>query len=185
MLQDIHDISKTVGLKMHLEKIKVMCNKHVNKDDVIVDGKKIQKIYKYVYLRKMVTKDHDQVQEIKRRIGQGNLDNIMRDKNVPMRLKWKAFTECVLPLMTYDCKTWLLSNTQLDKLITTQRKMERNMVGVTQKDRKSTNWIRKQSGVIDIIINIRESKRRWAEHMARRHDNRWTVRVTKMDTLWI
>ena len=34
MLQDIHDISKPVGLKMHLGKAKVMCNKHVNKDDV-------------------------------------------------------------------------------------------------------------------------------------------------------
>ena len=39
MLQDIHDISKSVGLKMHLGKTKIMCNKHVNKDDVIVDGK--------------------------------------------------------------------------------------------------------------------------------------------------
>ena len=38
------------------------------------------------------------------------------------------------------------------------------MVGVTLKDRKSTNWIRKQSGVTDIIRNIRESKHRWAGH---------------------
>ena len=62
----------------------------------------------------------------------------MRDKNVPMRLKRKAFNECVLPVMTYGCETWSLSNTQLEKLITTQRKMERIMVGVTLKDRKST-----------------------------------------------
>ena len=33
MFQDNHDISKPVGLKMHLGKTKVMCNKHVNKDD--------------------------------------------------------------------------------------------------------------------------------------------------------
>ena len=40
MLQDIHDISKPVGLKMHLGKTKIMCNKDVNKDNVIVDGEK-------------------------------------------------------------------------------------------------------------------------------------------------
>ena len=40
--------------------------------------------------------------------------------------------------------------------------MERIMVGVTIKDRKSTNWIRKQNGVTDTIRNIRESKHRWA-----------------------
>ena len=94
---------------MHLRKTKVMCNKHVNKDDVIVDGKKIEEVDKYVYHGQMVTKDHDQVQEMKRRIGQGcnafcKLDNIMQDKNVPMRLKRKAFNECILPVMTYGCE---------------------------------------------------------------------------------
>ena len=59
MLQGSHAISKPVGLKMHLGKTKVMCNKHVNKDDVIVDGKKIEEVDRYVYLGKMVTKDHD------------------------------------------------------------------------------------------------------------------------------
>ena len=61
MLQDIYDISKPVGLKMYLEKIKVICNKDVNKDDVIVDGKKIEEVDKYVHLGQMVTKDHDQI----------------------------------------------------------------------------------------------------------------------------
>ena len=68
MLEDIHDISKPVGLKMRLGKTKVMCNKHVNKDDAIVGGKKIRKVDRYVYLGQMVTKDHDQVQEKKRKI---------------------------------------------------------------------------------------------------------------------
>ena len=63
MFQDIHGISKPVGLKMHLGKTKVICNKHVNKDDVIVDGKKIEEFDKYVYLGQNVTKDHDHVQK--------------------------------------------------------------------------------------------------------------------------
>ena len=54
MLQDIHDISKPVGLKMHLGKTNVICNKHVNKDDVIVDGKKIDEVDRYVYLGQMM-----------------------------------------------------------------------------------------------------------------------------------
>ena len=183
MLQDIHDISKPVGLKMHLGKTKVMCNKDINKDDVIVDGKKIKEIDSYVYLRQMVNKDHDQVQKIKRRIGQGwsafcKLDNIMRVKKVPMRLKRKAFNECVLPVVTYGCETCRLA-TPNKKLVTTHKKMERIMVGVTIKDRKNTYWIQKKHGVIDIIRNIRESKHRWVGHVARRSDKRWTIRVTE------
>ena len=44
---------------------------------------------------------------------------------------------------------------------------EKIMVGVTLKDRKSTIWIRKQSGMTDIIRNTRESKHRWVDHVAR------------------
>ena len=94
---------------------------------------------------------------------------------MPMRLKRKAFNRCMLPVMASGCETWSLSNTQLKELVTTQTKMERIMVGVTLKDRKSTNWIRKQSGVTDIIRNIRESKHRWTRHVAKRHENRWTI----------
>ena len=43
-------ISNPVGLKMHLGKTKVVCNKHVNKDDAIVNGKKIEEVDRYVYL---------------------------------------------------------------------------------------------------------------------------------------
>ena len=43
MLLDIHDISKP---EVHLGKTKVMCYRHVNKNDVIVVGKKIEEIDK-------------------------------------------------------------------------------------------------------------------------------------------
>ena len=122
MLLDIHEISKEVGLQMHLGKTKVMCNKRVNKDDVIVVGKKIEEVGRYAHLGQMMTKDHHYVQDTKRRIGRGwsafgNLDNIVRDKNVPMRLKRKAFNECILPVMTYGCETWSLSVADLSLLV--------------------------------------------------------------------
>ena len=56
---------------MHLGKTKVMCNKHVNKNDLIVHRKKIEEVQRCVYLAQMMTKDHDQIQEMKMRIGQG------------------------------------------------------------------------------------------------------------------
>ena len=185
MLIDIDDISKTIGLKMHLGKTKVMYNKHVNKDDVTIDEKKIEEVDRCVYIGQIVTKFHDQVQEMTRRIREDwsafcKLDNIMWCKNVPMRLKRKALNEYMLPVMTNGCESWSLSNTQLEKLVTTQTKMERIMVGGTLMDRNSTNWIRKQSGVADFIINIRESKHRWTINVARRSNNRWTIRLTEL-----
>ena len=76
MLQDSHDISKPVGLKVHLGKTKVMYNKNVNKDDVIVEGKKIKGFDRYLYPIRMVTKDYDQVREMKRK-NQTGLERIL------------------------------------------------------------------------------------------------------------
>ena len=91
----------------------------------------------------------------------------------------KPPTNAILPVMTHGRKTWSLSNTHQEKLIATQSKMERIMAEGTVKDRKNTNWIRKQSGVTDIIRNKRESKHRWVGHAPRRSTNKWATRVTQ------
>ena len=117
----------------------------------------------------------------KGRIGQEfsafcKLDSIVRDKNAPMRLKRKAFNECILLVMTKSCDTCLRSNTELEKLVTTQRKIERIMVGVTSRTE------RVQTGsMTDIIGKIRESKHIWAAHVTSRCVNRWT-KSHRMDT---
>ena len=53
-----------------------MCNKHVNKDDVIVDGKKIEEVDNYVYFGQMVTKHHDKIQEMKRRTDRDGVHSV-------------------------------------------------------------------------------------------------------------
>ena len=56
---------------MHLGKTKVMCNSVVNKMDISINGRKIIEVDIYIYLGQMVTKDHDQEQELRCRIGLG------------------------------------------------------------------------------------------------------------------
>ena len=141
MLKKIpHDISKPVGLNLRLEKIKVICNKHINKADAIVDAKKINGMNRYIYFGRW-SLWHDQVQEMRRRIGQEwsafcKMNNIMVAKNVRIKLKRKAFNECILPVMTYGCETWSLRNTELEKLVTRQSKIERLAVKNDDEGRK-------------------------------------------------
>ena len=52
------------------------------------------------------------------------------------------------------------------------------MLGITLRDRKRSTWIREQTGVKDIIQVIKGQKIRWAGHVARRNDNRWSKRLT-------
>ena len=150
---------------MHLGKTKVMCSVNVKKDDVIFDGKKIEEFVRYVSLRQMATKNCEQVPEINRRIIHGGnasckLDYIMWNQNVAIKLKTKEFIECILPVIAYGCETRSLSNTQLEKHIRAEKKVDRIMVRVTLKVKQ----MRPVSGkrVAWLTLGTTESKRRLA-----------------------
>ena len=132
----------------------------------------------------MVTKDHDQEHELRRRIGLGwtafgKLDSIMQNKRIPLRLKMKVHNECILPVIMYGSETWSLSKTQLQKIITTQCEMEWIMMGLSLHDRKSASWICSKTGVIDVIHQIHTNMHQWAGHVSQLKDNRWTKHVTE------
>ena len=54
------------------------------------------------------------------------------------------------------------------------------MLGITKRDRKTSKWIREQTNIQDIIKQVKIKKWRWAGHLAKTKDNRWT----KITTEW-
>ena len=66
-----------------------------------------------------------------------------------------------------------------NKLAAAQRNMERSMLGITMRDRKTNEWISEKTKVQDILKTIKPRKWTWAGHVARRTDGRWTTSVTE------
>jgi len=56
--------------------------------------------------------------------------------------------------------------------------MEQNMLNITYKDRKTNNWVRDQTKVMDIMEILKNRKSTWTGHISRRTDNRWSVALT-------
>ena len=56
--------------------------------------------------------------------------------------------------------------------------MERSILGISLRDRKRASWVREKAKVKDIMVANKEQKWRWAGHVARRRDNRWSKRLT-------
>ena len=73
--------------------------------------------------------------------------------------------------MTYGTETWTLTNQAQNKLAAAQTKMERSMLNITYKDRKTNIWVREKTKVIDIISNVRKMKWSWAGHINRPMDH--------------
>ncbi|KAL0850897.1 hypothetical protein ABMA28_006806 [Loxostege sticticalis] len=78
---------------------------------------------------------------------------------------------CILPVLTYGAETWVTTKAILQKLIVTQRAMERKLVGVSLRDRMTNKWLRKESKVSDIVKRIANLKWQWAGHIARKSDS--------------
>ncbi len=57
--------------------------------------------------------------------------------NLDICLKRQVYNSCVLPAMTYGAETWTLTKQAQNKLATAQTKMERSMLNITYKDRKT------------------------------------------------
>ena len=73
---------------------------------------------------------------------------------VPICLKRKVFDQCILPAITYASETWTLTAKMENKLAAAQRNIERSMLGITMRDRKTNEWIREQTKVQDILKTI-------------------------------
>ena len=66
----------------------------------------------------------------------------------------------------------------MNKLAAAHIKMERSMLNITYRDRKTNIWVREKTKVTDVIEQVRRRKWTRAGHVSRIRDNRWTLRIT-------
>ena len=182
MLEGLNRVSQQVGLKMNMDKTKIMSNAHVVPTPISVENSVLEVVDSYVYLGQVVQLGRSDFQkEANRRIqlgwaAFGKLRNVF-SSDIPQCLKSKVFDQCVLPVMTYGTETWSLTIGLMNKLKVAQRAMERAMLGVSLRDRIRNEEIRKRTKVTDIAQRISKLKWQWAGHIARRTDDRWGRKV--------
>jgi len=82
------------------------------------------------------------------------------------------------PATTYGEETWTLTTKQEKKLSPAPQNMERNMLNITCKDRKTNKWMRDQTKVIDIMEIIKNGKWTWTGHISRRTNYRCSAALT-------
>ena len=86
--------------------------------------------------------------------------------------------ELFLPTMTYGCQMWSLTKATTQRLRTAQRAMERKMLKAKLKDKIPCREIRAKTNIKDVVKFAAKQKWKWAGHVARLNDNRWTKRIT-------
>ncbi|KAE9416101.1 hypothetical protein Angca_004055, partial [Angiostrongylus cantonensis] len=89
------------------------------------------------------------------------------------------FDSTVLPALTHASETWSLRK-QHESVI--ERAVERMMLGVPRftqaRDGIRSPDLRQRSKIKDALLYAKQSKIRWAGHVMRMNDNRWTRAVS-------
>ncbi|KAE9418490.1 hypothetical protein Angca_007544, partial [Angiostrongylus cantonensis] len=105
---------------------------------------------------------------------------VRRMKNA--RLRAYLFHSTVLPALGYASETWSLPK-QCERLLSViERAVEKTMLGVfrftQERDGIRSSDLRQQSKIKDALLYAKQSKIRWAGHVMRINDNRWTRAVS-------
>ncbi|CAH2218147.1 jg26772 [Pararge aegeria aegeria] len=79
--------------------------------------------------------------------------------------------------MTYGSETWSLTMGLIRSLRVTQGTMERAMLGVSLRDQIRNEEICRRTRVSDIAQQVAKLNWQWAEHIARRTDGNWGLKV--------
>ncbi|KAE9421156.1 hypothetical protein Angca_008089, partial [Angiostrongylus cantonensis] len=107
-------------------------------------------------------------------------DVVKRTKNTRLRAHLSDST--VLPALTYASKTWSLRKQDERSLSVIERSVERTMLGVSRfaqvRDGIRSSDLSQRSKIKDAVLYAKQSKIRWAGHVMRMNDNRWTRAVS-------
>ncbi|KAE9417600.1 hypothetical protein Angca_003649, partial [Angiostrongylus cantonensis] len=103
-------------------------------------------------------------------------DAVKRTKNIQIRAY--LFASTVLPALTYASETWSLRKQNGRLLCVIEPAVERTMLVVSRltqvRDGIRSSDLRHQSKIKDDVLYAKRSKIRWAGHVMRMNDNRWT-----------
>ena len=183
MLRQLEEASKNVGLRLNRDKTKAMKNKHADSDVIKLGSNEIEEVSNYVYLGQAMNMEKKLEEEISRR-KRAAWNSYSQLKEVFHNLKDRKtrahlVNSTVLPALLYGSETWAPTKTHLESICITQRAIERRILKISKRDHVSNEELRERSGAEDAGKLQREGKLRWAGHVCRREDGRWTRDTTE------
>uniref|UniRef100_A0A914VN53 Reverse transcriptase domain-containing protein n=1 Tax=Plectus sambesii TaxID=2011161 RepID=A0A914VN53_9BILA len=183
MATELKNAAREVGLEINVEKTKSMGTAPML-HPIRLGNDEVEQVNKFIYLGHLLNIPRDHAKEAVRRKQAGwhafnKHGDFLRAQNIEMKFKRRLFNQCILPAMLYGAECWAVTQHAEEILATTQRRMERLMVGATLLDRKSNEWLRGVTKVKDVVEEARKRKARWAWNIARMDNYRWAKIITE------
>ena len=107
--------SEKVGLKLNIQKTKIMASGPITSCDI--DGETVEIVSDFVFMGSKITADGDCSHEIRRCLLHGrkvmtNLDSIFKSRDITLSTKVHLVKAMVFPVVMYGCETWTVKKAE-------------------------------------------------------------------------
>ena len=111
LLMKVKEESEKVGLKLNIQKTKIMTSSPITSWQV--DGETKETMPDFIFLGSKITADGDCGHEIKRclllgRKAMANLDNLLKSRDITLPTKAHLVKAMVFPVVMYGCECWTI-----------------------------------------------------------------------------
>ena len=115
LLMNVKEESKKVGLKLNIQKTKIMTSGPITSGQI--DGERVKIVADFIFLGSKITADGDCSHEIKRCLLLGrkvmtNLDSILRSRDITLPTKVRLVKAMVFPVVMYGCESWTVKKAE-------------------------------------------------------------------------
>ena len=115
LLMKVKEESKTAGLKLNIQKTKIMASGHITSWQI--DGETMETVTDFIFLSSKITADGDCSHKIKRHLLLGrkaitNLDSILKSRDMTLPTKVHLVKAMVFPVVMYGCKSWTIKKAE-------------------------------------------------------------------------
>ena len=114
LLMTMKEESKKVGLKLNIQKTKIMASGPITSWDI--DGETVETVDDFIFLGSRITADGDCSHEIKRCLLLGRkvmtLDSILKSRDVTLPTNVCLVKAMVFPVVMYGCESWTIKKAE-------------------------------------------------------------------------
>ena len=120
LLMKVKEESEKVGLKLNIQKIKIMASGPITSWQI--DGETVKTVADFILGGSKITADGDCSHKIKRHLLLGrnvmtNLDSILKSRDITLPIKVHLFNAMVFPVVMYGCEIWDIKKLSTKKLM--------------------------------------------------------------------
>ena len=116
LLMKVKDESEKVGLKLNIQKMKIMASGPITSWQI--DGETVERVSDFIFFfGPQITVDGDCSHEIKRRLLLGrkvmtNLDSILKSRDITLPTKVCLVKAMVFPVVMHECENWTVKKAE-------------------------------------------------------------------------